>query len=826
MKISLPFIGDVRTGKDALTLDKIVETVRDTDVEGEQKFFDVLGGLLQFTNGALSNERTISRKILEANKEWVYRNNDVIAQEVSKIELQLFAVGLKSGEIVFDEVQEHPILDLLDKFNSTTTRMDGFYTTQSHKKLTGDAFWLLDRNGKSIENIFILPPDKVELNLGDPTDGTANLVESYTYKDNIDGKYIEVTYSRDDIIHFKKPNPKNPFRGYGAVEAIADTIDADNLTNLTQRNFFDKGAISNFVLTTDAKLTQDQIKRLRAEFRAMYSGAKNAFQTMIFGNGLKPASVGFSNKDMQFLDLLTWYRDKIMIGFGNTKASIGIIDDVNRASYDGSYAGWLRSTVKPDMDAIVATVNEFLVPLYGNNLVLGYKDPVPEDSTEDVQDAVQLKNAGIIKVNEAREMVGFDAVPDGDVFMPASSVGTPTDLKIPDPALAPPAPPPVDPNAPPVPEPAKRMRYRKTKTNLPPALAHMDVTGLLRRRKMFTQLRINREFKEAAKPMIRRVLNNRTKNEVRISAQFTNEQLDAYYAKQTNVVDVLEGRFEKAVLGLLGKVQEQALHNLDTEVGTGSVKRLKRFMVKKELFDPEQLKVQAQLDLTPILMQELILAGEEAYRLIGVEDTYIPYRVADAVKAAVDRFATSMLETDKTVLTNIIAEGIDQGSSVPEIRDNIMRDFGNYSKIQAERITRTEVMRASNMAAEDAFIQSGVVEAKQWLVAPGADGKCQPYSGKIIKLGGNFYEPDDKGFQDGNPPIHPNCRCVLIPIVVGTRGFEPAKASERELLQARIADLESQIDKRTRAFKEIQEQKADDQAYIKALEKHLGVDNE
>lgn len=816
MKVTLPIIGQIRLGKDAKKVDLAEPVITQVEnLQDKEKFFDVLGGLLQFTRGTLSDEKSVSSKVLEANKEWIYRNNDVIAQEVSKMEFQLYIVGLKEGEIVYNEVQEHPLLDLLDKFNSTTTRSDGVYITQSHKKLAGDAFWLLDRNGKLPDNIFILPPDKIELKLGDPTDGTADLVEGYIYKDVIDGKKIEIVYDRNDIIHFKKPNPKNPFRGYGIVEAIADTIDADNLSNLTQRNFFEKGAISNFVLTTDAKITQDQLKRVRAELRANYSGAKNAYTTMIFGNGLKPAGVGFSNKDMQFLDILEWYRDKIMVNFGNTKATLGIIEDVNRASFTSAYSSWLRGTIKPDMSAIVGTLNEFLVPLYGKNLVLGYTDPVPEDNANDRAEAVELKQAGVITINEARELVGQDPIPGGDIFAPNGAMAVPGSTNDATDTTA----------ASDTDQAAKvysRMKRLAKKQGIPAGLAHLDLDQLLRSRKIFSQQRMNREFKEAAKPAIRQLLKSKVvKIAPRLHAQFSNEQVNTYYAKQIHTVEVLEGRFKQAILSLLERVQSQALHNLDNEIK--SIRGLKRFMVNKELFDTEELKVAAQLDLTPILMQELILAGQEAYRLIDSEDTYIPHKAADVVSQYVDKFAQSMLETDRKILTDIIADGIEQGRSIPQIRQSIQTGFGEYSKMQAERIARTEVLRVSNLAAEDAFMQSGVVEAKQWLVAPGADAECLPYNGKIIKLGGDFYDPENE-FEDGNPPRHPNCRCILVPIVVGARGFEPTPASERELYQRRIAELEAQIDKRTKAFKELHLEKADDKAYIKALERHLKLE--
>jgi molybdopterin synthase catalytic subunit len=50
--------------------------------------------------------------------------------------------------------------------------------------------------------------------------------------------------------------------GKGAVEAMAETIDTDILTNRAQKNFFKKGAITNFVLTTREQITDEQLKRL------------------------------------------------------------------------------------------------------------------------------------------------------------------------------------------------------------------------------------------------------------------------------------------------------------------------------------------------------------------------------------------------------------------------------------------------------------------------------------------------------------------------------------------------------------------------------------
>ena len=86
MKINLPIIGEVRTGKDAKQ--DIVEVIK----EVKDKAKTVTGGFLDFSTKDLVDETQVSSKVLEANKGWVYRNNDVIAKEVASIEFELYKV--------------------------------------------------------------------------------------------------------------------------------------------------------------------------------------------------------------------------------------------------------------------------------------------------------------------------------------------------------------------------------------------------------------------------------------------------------------------------------------------------------------------------------------------------------------------------------------------------------------------------------------------------------------------------------------------------------------------------------------------------------------
>lgn len=308
------------------------------------------------------------------------------------------------------------------------------------------------------------------------------------------------------------------------------------------------------------------------------------------------------------------------------------------------------------------------------------------------------------------------------------------------------------------------MKKRDPRT-VPDALKNIDLKAVLRRRDVYLEQRMNQELKAKAKLLLeakKSKKKNKAKPEPQKYAHFSDKVVQEYWEKQIRIVEVIEARFEKKVEQFVIKIVNEFLKHLDTIVA--NEKSLEKFETKDYFDDIEdELMVRAQLDFTPLLMDSAILAGQEAYKLIGVDDVYIPYKLRDTIAANVRKFTESMLDTDRDTLINIITNGLQDGKSIPEIRSAIETSFDSISKNQAQRVTRTEVLRASNQASQDAYEQSGVVEGKQWLTA-GAVDECQSYDGKIVGLGKNFYGSDNE-FQDGDPPLHPNCRCVILPVL-------------------------------------------------------------
>lgn len=109
-----------------------------------------------------------------------------------------------------------------------------------------------------------------------------------------------------------------------------------------------------------------------------------------------------------------------------------------------------------------------------------------------------------------------------------------------------------------------------------------------------------------------------------------------------------------------------------------------------------------------------------------------------------------------------------------------------FSPVRARRIAVTEATRVYAEASRAAWLRSyrdseynqayGIVgqrwsTARDEFVCP----VCAPLNGKVVLLDEEF--PVEAGYE-GEPPAHPNCRCVLIPTRTYNPAFRPAGAAK------------------------------------------------
>ena len=153
--------------------------------------------------------------------------------------------------------------------------------------------------------------------------------------------------------------------------------------------------------------------------------------------------------------------------------------------------------------------------------------------------------------------------------------------------------------------------------------------------------------------------------------------------------------------------------------------------------------------------------------------------VLEATNRAALRMAQSVERTLALRVAEIIRIGIEQNATGLDVI-GLLEEMG-FDENRSQTIARTESARAYTDGQNAAWEASGVVKGKTWLVSPFACEFCEAaareYGEKSVGVSDAFYERGDVitaasgatmtlDFDDtSGPPLHPNCRCSLLPVI-------------------------------------------------------------
>lgn len=667
--------------------------------------------------GSTYNEQ----KMMAEFKGWVYACVSKISDDFASINLRLYR---RSGKD-WTEVEDHPVFELLDAPNAGMSRFELFQLFSMHDDLTGNAYWALEgvKSERDVPTaIYPLNPRFIRPVVGK----LPAFVLSYEYNDGTTKR----SFKPFEILHFRRPNPDNPYIGKGPTEAGTGSIDSDNWARDWNRSFFRNAGWPSMILETDVT-SEEQLKILKNSFTERYSGGQNAHKVAVLPSGVKVSHTGATQKEMDFQALRTQMRDEILAVYGVPHVALGLGagENLNRATAEVTEEIYAKRTIKPKMRRFVTFLNEFLIPRFGEDLALDFDDPVPGNVELDIrQDQAALAGAAYMTVNEIRIKRGLEPIDGGDVLPgPAASANPLSALS-------------AKPKAKSLPN-TRYTRNAKKRADLSEALTKAAVEAM---RKMGEGV-AKSDWEPEWKAMVGRV------------TPFEKKIRDA-------MASYAEGMGARAV---------SALAAASKAVDGG------------DLLDTDY-EVSAVIDLLGPIYQEILKKeGKAAAALIGEAFDAADERVQAAISEALGLMAGKYTEETVALLKDQVSQGVQAGDALDRLTERVQAVAEFSAKARAERVARTEAFRVANLSTREAWKQSGVVSTVKWYTA--VDERvcefCGPMHDKVTSIDGNFFDKGDTveatdaegkpvsldlSYSDvGAPPLHPNCRCYIRPEDIG-----------------------------------------------------------
>lgn len=321
----------------------------------------------------------------------------------TKAHLRSLTTFRKAVEVV--EVLDHPFLDLLKNVNPFMNQFSLLELTQLHQELVGNTYWFVLKGQNNIPSeLWILEPQYVKI-----VPDKKTFIKHYKYERNWSKPTI---YELDEIVHFKVPNPTNPYYGMSPLAAIFGPYSIGIKMDTYENSVFANSGNPSGIIEYEGVVGEHEYRRTVERLREQYAGLKKAGKLMLLEGGAKYKPIGLSPKELNFLQGRRYIKEIICNAYGQ---HLGMYDkDANRANAETASYLYMRDTITPRLVRLEQKINEQLMPMYDDALFVSFDNCIPEDKKYRLEETRTYIEIGFRTINELRAELGLDPVPWGD----------------------------------------------------------------------------------------------------------------------------------------------------------------------------------------------------------------------------------------------------------------------------------------------------------------------------------------------------------------------------------------------------------------------------
>lgn len=361
-----------------------------------------------------------------------YMKNAIVYRCVNEIANGASAVGymIKQGD---EPIEYHPVMDLLNRPNPLQSYTEFFNSLFGYLLLSGNAYTLrVGADGQAPSELHLLRPDRIIIK-----GGNNPIPDKYQYI--INGR-IQAEYEVDQETGFSEVkqtklwNPLDDFYGLSPLSAGALEIDQHNMAARHNVNLLNNGARPSGAVIFKPKddqgfavnLTESQRQQLLTDLNQRFGGTSNAGRPMLLEGDFDWKEMGLSPKDMDFHNLKHMATTDIALCFGVPSQLVGVPDAQTYANVSEARLALYEETIIPYLRKIESDLNEWLMPMFGEDLNFEYDiDSIPalsERRKKIYENVTMAVREGIITRNEARQRLGLPALKGADDLLVNASL--------------------------------------------------------------------------------------------------------------------------------------------------------------------------------------------------------------------------------------------------------------------------------------------------------------------------------------------------------------------------------------------------------------------
>jgi HK97 family phage portal protein len=328
----------------------------------------------------------------------------------------------------------HPLLKLLRFPNADVSGAEFRKQLAAYYLITGNAYVVAtgEPHRPPLE-LSVAQPQRVTMTAA--SDGYAGSycvslgnAESLVFeRKEVDGRFRYYNSDGAELWHIRSFNPRycpSQLYGLSKLTAIYYEIEQYLKGNIHNLSLLERGARPTGALLAPEGLTEDQRRRLHAQYASLAEGAGNAGRMLLLeGKGIEFQELGKSPRDMDYLE----NRKAITMSiFNRLKIPLPLVsvDSMTMDNYSEARLALYDNAVLPLANMLYGELTLFLAPRYKMSEAqrLAYDDSaIPALEPRRNEQIESRRKSGVLTLNEIRRLYGYDTISGGDaVYQPSN----------------------------------------------------------------------------------------------------------------------------------------------------------------------------------------------------------------------------------------------------------------------------------------------------------------------------------------------------------------------------------------------------------------------
>jgi HK97 family phage portal protein len=320
----------------------------------------------------------------------------------------------------------HPASNLMERPNPFESGVTFRTNLMTYLQIYGNAYIEeVSSRGEAPKGLYLLRPDRVSI---DPAVVKSNkgVISHYIY--TVNG--VETYIPAEKILHIKYINPLDDFFGLSPVKAAGLAIDQNNLTKGWNIDILNNGGMPSGSLSTEHELSEEQFNDVSSQM-AGYSADKRG-SILVLEAGLKFERFSMSAEDMSWVHATKMSAREISIVFGVPPEILGDSTNKTYNNYTQARKAFYEETVIPTLDWIESELGYWLIKKFKldpHKYIFSYNKEDIQAIQEDRMAIYEKANSSyFLTLNEKRNLVGFDDVENGEVYLVPNTLSVVKDL--------------------------------------------------------------------------------------------------------------------------------------------------------------------------------------------------------------------------------------------------------------------------------------------------------------------------------------------------------------------------------------------------------------